>query len=318
MNSVAIEPEHQLQQKQQLRSDIKKENEITKCQREYRNFANGKYAIKEDKNNIRNLFTNLDKMKKERELLNTVLTVALGKTHCVSYNRNMEKLENHVSLQENLEKEITCLKRQTNDISTQLKRIEKQIQSETKLALTDIQYKSNLAFAKQTKINLENNLNNQRKHESILIADNRKLNACICHMIFERCLFNKLWQKMIKQLSHNKKLLIDMVERAVLAFNQGADLCQKLYGLRDERMRDEKLHMHEMIDIIRNLDNDSKMQEFLGVKGFRRELIELEEREYKRRRQFKDEHNMKLNLYNNVLEDVKIHSKVDNIEQVNF
>lgn len=301
---------------EQMRLDRFNERELTRLQVKYRNYANCKYAIKEyDKNKFKNMLKNLNQIKCERRDLKSNLFVATGTVHLKEYDQHMDSLATQVNCQESINERIDIIKTYINHLMVQLKRLDAERLRVNKTGLSNLQHKSYLQKAYTNRDILENRLNVSRQQECQLILINSKFRSYIDHMLYVRALFNKLWQRMTTQLSYDKKFLIDMVDRAVLAYNQGAVLCNKLDTLREKSIRERKMHIVELLDMIRQLDADEKMNEFLKVKGNTRKLIDIEDREYKRRHKFREEHIQKTKFYQKVINKVIECSGYENITQ---
>lgn len=296
--NVILSPE------ERLKIDRADEKELTRLQGIYRNYANNKFAVREDKNQTNNLLKNLEQAKRERRDVRTQLAVATGSVHCIETENQMATIELHVSAQESIQHQIEDMKTQVSHIRMQLKRLDAARFELSKIATTDLQFELTMLRMRKTREMLENRLDVRKKQECAQVAVNNKLRAYIDHMLFDRALFNKFWQKMILELSFDKKFLIDMVDRAVLAFNQGTDLCNHLDVLMEKSDRDKKTHITEMLDIIRKLDADSKQSTFLRVKGQTRVLNDLEPREYKRREKFRQEHATRTKFYKLIIDKV--------------
>lgn len=289
---------------EQIKIDRADEKELTRLQGIYRNYANNKFAIREDKNKTNNMLKNLEQIRKERRDVRTQLAVATGSVHCIETENQMATLALHVQAQETIQSQIDEIKTQVSHIRMQLKRLDATRFALSKTATTDLQYETNMQRSRKNREMLENRLDVSRKQECAQIALNTKLRAYIDHMLYDRALFNKLWQKMILQLSFDKKFLIDMVDRAVLAFNQGTDLCNQLDVLNEKSDRDKKMHITDMLDMIRRLDADAKQSTFLRTKGQTRVLNDLEPREYRRRDKFRQLHITRTNFYKLIIDKV--------------
>lgn len=104
-----------------------------------------------------------------------------------------------------------------------------------------------------------------------------------------------------------------MIERSSQAFNQGADFLDNLKQLQSRRAIDREFHISEMVNLEREIDANQIMSLFLGGKGKRREMNPLEQREVLRRANFKDDYSDRLNMYNEIIENVKKFTKMPNI-----
>lgn len=296
-----------------LKMDKYQEIEMTRAQREYRNYANGLYSLKENKSKIRYLEKNLNQNQKEKISINTQLYVAFGSTHVKLYEENMHDVEMHVDCQEKTQNIINVTKTQINHLNMQIKRTERGIHDLKMNCTSDHQHNEKLQNATKILNMLENRVNVAKNRECMIISENNNLRNIINNMLFDRALFNKLWQRMVERLAYDKKFFIDMVDRAILAFNQGTDLCNKLDAIREKGDRDKNHHIREILDLLRKLDADHKTQVFLSVKGANRKLSDLENREYKRREEFRDYHIKTTDLYNKIIGKIVKFSNAGNI-----
>lgn len=243
-----------------LKMDKSQEIEMTRAQREYRNYANGQYSLKENQNKIRYLEKNLKQNEKEKISIKTQLYVAFGTTHVKLYEENLNNVEMHVDCQEKTQNLINVTKTQINHLNMQIKRTERGIHDLKMNCTSDHQHNQKLQNATKILNILENRVNVAKNRECMIISENNNLRNIINNMLFDRALFNKLWQRMVERLAYDKKFFIDMVERAILAFNQGTDLCNKLDAIREKGDRDKNFHIREILDLLRKLDADHKTQ----------------------------------------------------------
>lgn len=290
------------------------ENELTRKQQKYRNCANRKCTNKTEQNEINATEKNLQIHSQELYQINACLSVAMATTHVQQYEKNMKQLEQHCDAQEQIQNQLNAVKMEIKHINMQLKRIDRHRIKVAAKAVSDHAYATKLVKSQKNYERFEDRLDASKKQEQMLITKNVHFKSIIDTLLHDRALFNKLWKKMIDQLSHNKKFLIDRIEGAVLAFNKGADLCHKLESLREKGVRDKKMDVIKMRDMVRQLDANEKMSEFLGNKGNRRELNDLEEREYKRRKIFCDQHNRTTEMYVDILQKVNDYYGVRHIQ----
>lgn len=79
---------------------------------------------------------------------------------------------------------------------------------------------------------LENKLEVQVKKFCAICADNVQLRSDIQHLLNERTEFNKIWDKLIRNLCIGKKFMIDLIEQATIAYDQREEWVSKLQILR--------------------------------------------------------------------------------------
>ena len=56
-----------------------------------------------------------------------------------------------------------------------------------------------------------------------------------------------MWQKMITQLNHGKKYIMDLIEQSTTAFDQREELCNKLQVLKERGQADKMTHVQVFI-----------------------------------------------------------------------
>lgn len=142
--------------KEQRKADLADERELTRLQRIYRNYANNKYALKEDKNQRKNVIKSLEQLKQERRDVKANLTVATGITHWEETELQMACLATHVQAQETVQESIEASRIQIVHLTSQIKELAAQRFELSKTALTDLQYNQNLLKAAHTLETLEN------------------------------------------------------------------------------------------------------------------------------------------------------------------
>lgn len=289
---------------------------LSQAQRTYRNYANGKFGLIYNRRRHNNLAFNLITNKRLKDKLNVELNVALAKATVDENEKYCREVEYHVLQQEDLTEKINLAKMEISHLKDQIKRAEKETFHLTKTGLTDVAYHENMRRARKSLQVLETQVEISRKLECEMIAKNSKLRHEIDHLLYDRAVFNKIWYKLVSKLVMDKKFLLEISERAILAFNQGTEICNQLKSLQEKIQRDKKVAMRDMSENIRKLDAANKQQEFYSVKQKFRDIAELEPREVLRRNMFRKDHNKKLKLYAKVLNDVKQFYGVDEIHQV--
>ena len=142
----------------------------------------------------------------------------------------------------------------------------------------DIMMQKELKTARNVR-NLENRLGVVTSKFNVMITSNAKLREEINHLLKERAHFNKLYQQLVSRLYSGKKVMVDLIEQATLAYDQREEAQNKLRALKDRGKQDLLMQSQEMRELQRRLDHDVKLQEFLGVKGQRRIMSDLEAKE---------------------------------------
>ncbi|KAL1385369.1 hypothetical protein pipiens_012936 [Culex pipiens pipiens] len=312
---IAPEVDENLSPEERLKVDRVFERDITRLQRQYLNLASTAPASK-DVQIMRCLEKKLKYLEREKRELGVRVQVAYAPCHVRRYEGQIGEVERNVRMQEELELRIGGIRTEIRHLESQMKRLERERKELQKVSQSDYFYYNRVAKAKKRLATLENRLYHAKKREAVNIARNRKLRKVIKDMLVDRKQFHQHWRRMIDQLGYDKKFLIDMIERTILAFNQGEELCHKIDALKSHRAREEKAQRQEMLELQRRINTDQKNHEFLRVKGFHREMYDLDVREVRRRNLMKAEYTRKLELYQRIIEKTKSFCKVEEVSQL--
>uniref|UniRef100_A0A182REA4 ODAD1 central coiled coil region domain-containing protein n=1 Tax=Anopheles funestus TaxID=62324 RepID=A0A182REA4_ANOFN len=136
------------------------------------------------------------------------------------------------------------------------------------------------------------------------------------NMLGERKLYNQQWQQYVGELNRNRKFLLDMIERATLAFNQGEDLCYRIDSLKAQETRDKRARVQEMIEVERQIVGTRYINEFLHTKGFQRAVADLDPRLVRKRNLFKTVHRDKINRFGTIIDDTKEYLKLAAVQDI--
>ncbi|XP_055528643.1 uncharacterized protein LOC129720840 [Wyeomyia smithii] len=312
---IAPEVDENLPPEERLKLDKTFEKEITRLQRKYLNIANAGPAAK-DVQIMRCLEKKLKHLKRERCEQRTELKVAYAPCHVTRYERQLQHVEENVRKYEQLDLEIAEIRTEILHLQSQMKRLEKERKDLQKISQSDHFYYNRVLKAKKRLATLKDKLYHMKKRESIILVKNRKLKEMVEDMLIARRLFHQQWRRMIDQLAYDKKFLIDMIERTILAFNQGEELCRKIDSLKEYAAREQKAQRQEMLELQRRIKNDQKNHEFLRSKGFLREMCELDPREVYRRNTAKRDYSRKIELYTRIIEKTKKFCKVQDVTEL--
>lgn len=108
----------------------------------------------------------------------------------------------------------------------------------------------------------------------------------IDHLLKDRAYFNKMYHQLVSRLSSNKKVMVDLIEQATLAYDQREEAQNKLRALKERGKLDVQQQRQEMRELQRCMDHDVKLHEFLSIKGQRRITADLEAREALKRSKY--------------------------------
>ncbi|KAK4878366.1 hypothetical protein RN001_010872 [Aquatica leii] len=170
---------------------------------------------------------------------------------------------------------------------------------------SNVKWQQRVQRAEKTLEGLENKLDTVVKQYGVIAADTRDLREEIDHMLTERIRFNTLWYSYVMNLSAGKKILMDVVEQAVLAYNSRDEYIVRLSALRSLATNDLIRNSQEMNLLQQTLDNNRQVEEFVGLKQQYRNMKDLFEMKHQKRINQEFEIVKKIGHYKQVLEKIQ-------------
>uniref|UniRef100_A0A182ISA5 ODAD1 central coiled coil region domain-containing protein n=1 Tax=Anopheles atroparvus TaxID=41427 RepID=A0A182ISA5_ANOAO len=216
------------------------------------------------------------------------------------------------------EEKIASTKIDMSELESQINRTTVELNNTAKNITSDFTHALELERSRRALVAMENRLHHARTLEGKLTAENRELRLKIEDMLGERKRYNQLWLVYVQKLNRNRKFLLDMTERATLAFNQGEDLCYRIEALKMQQQREKHARVQEMVELNRQIVGTRKMNEFLYTKGFQRPVAALDLMLVRKRDIFKREHRDKVHKYGAIINHTKKLLNVDTIHHVLF
>ncbi|XP_050084861.1 uncharacterized protein LOC126570851 [Anopheles aquasalis] len=184
-------------------------------------------------------------------------------------------------------RKITATKIDIQELESQIKRAQQELQTVTKAIPSDFLFAKQLDRSSRQVAALESRLHHVRTQENQVHCDNRKLREELEGMLEERKRYNRQWEQYVQQLARNRKFLIDMIERATLAFNQSEELCHRIESLKAQEARETRQQVNEMIEVDRQIVGTRHTNAFLRTKGATRPVANLDPAIVSKRDRFK-------------------------------
>ncbi|KAF5286949.1 hypothetical protein FQR65_LT12408 [Abscondita terminalis] len=197
------------------------------------------------------------------------------------------------------------------EINNEIVKIRKRIYEIKKKTISDNQYAQRLAYAQQTLKGLENKLELANKTYCTIMTESRELREEIRVMMSERIGFNKLWFKYIVNLSHGKKILIDIVEQATIAYNDRDTWVHNLEALREWSYSNFRGQRREMLSNKREVDRDYELALFMVSKGQKRLLTDLHRKKLEKKQRARERMTELLDSHKQILEQIKNFTDID-------
>lgn len=303
--------------RQNMREIIRKENDISLAQKEYRDRANQQCISNGNKVRRLRLWEKLALSDRELASLNDSIDSATCKYHKLASERYVKTLENLVNKQKGIDKAIKSVPIELDHLHTQIIRLEQTRNKLEKNAVSDDQYANDLKRANTIVRLLENRLYGARHKENHLKMNIIRMQYLIRALCVDRIKFDKLWLKIVDRLVVDKKMLLDMTDQSVIAFEKGAELRKRIEYATKNSLLMKNDQIDEMTAILRSLHMDRIRDKFFSNKMHRIEIRQLDAREVERRNAFKQYHTDTHHAYEITLNQVKLkagQSTVDSIE----
>ncbi|XP_047103466.1 coiled-coil domain-containing protein 63 [Schistocerca piceifrons] len=299
-----------------LDMDQMAEAELTRLQRQYRIMEGDREAYSQETRLLlqkqRNMIAALEKEK--QELLQN-LRLSKSTLNEMRDNKLKANIAQLIAEGDRYEAEMKTEKEQLSEMQLQINKIEKEVASLRVKEATDNK-NSHQNILPQQMSALENRLDVVTVKFNKILAENSKLREEINHLLKERNHFNSLYQQLVSELNSGKKIMLDLIEQASLAYDQREEAQNKLQALKERGRLDVLLHGQEMRELHRRLDYDTKLQDFLAVKAQRRVMADLEAREAQKKQMQREATEKMIESYHSILQKIKEFSGEDDVDRL--
>ncbi|XP_011644168.1 coiled-coil domain-containing protein 63 isoform X2 [Pogonomyrmex barbatus] len=290
----------------ELEMETMAEIELSRLKRQYRIMENDRAACAEDARlQLRNQQNMIDRLEYEKAELVLAIKTARSKTFVRKDMEMDRKLKCLLTKRAKYIELIENEKQQIAELDEQIGKLSKDVTSMKMKMRTDVQSREIAARHTRTVLMLENRVEVATKRFNLVIAENAKLRAEIETLLKERRQFTHMWNKLVGQLNTGKQVINDLIEQATVTFNQRDEELNKIQALRERGIRDLKNHTSEMCELKRTLDNEMKLQEFLGVKGQFREMVDLNAKKEAERQAKREEKQNKIAAFTQILQTIR-------------
>ncbi|XP_020283097.1 coiled-coil domain-containing protein 63 [Pseudomyrmex gracilis] len=294
------------QTQDELELETMAEVELSRLKRQYRIMENDRAACAEDARlQLRNQQNMIEHLEQEKTELVLVMKTAKSKTFARKDEEMNEKLRCLLEKRAGYIELIENEKRQIAQLDEQIGKLSKEVGNLRMKVRTDTQLREMTARHARMILMLENRVEVATKRFNQVIAENAKLRAEIETLLKERGQFTQMWNKLLGQLNTGKQIINDLIEQATITFNQRDEELSKIQALRERGIRDLRNHTSEMCELKRTLDNEMKLQEFLGVKGQFREMADLNAKKEAERQARREEKQNKIAAFTQILQTIK-------------
>ncbi|RDD40524.1 Coiled-coil domain-containing protein 63 [Trichoplax sp. H2] len=244
------------------------EQELAKLQRQYRIMEGDRKAYSEESQNlIRKQRASILALQKENEMLMKDFKIAAGKQKEAVDNDYIDRIRQELSKEDEFQEMIKEEKDLLNQLTGEVKAVEKQINEQRKkMGGAHIFQEHTMKTQKQTRV-LQNRLDKALVKFNSTLADNAKLREAIDHLRSERIIFENIYKKLEKQLIDYKRKIGGVIEESTQAYDARDEAQSKMMALKEKNEKDLAQYNLELKELMRIIDHDRKLKNFMGVKG---------------------------------------------------
>jgi len=283
--------------------------ELSRRQREYRIMENEKkQKCLEMDNLMQKQRAAIKQLEKEKTEIDTEMKLAASLKNRKQDNANTKDIKEFTKSQMDYSALIQKEKEAIRDVDREIAEIEHKIQEQRK-AMGGVHNSHLRHFTTQHTIKvLENRLDKATREFNGLAADNRKLREDIQHLRSQRGVFDTIFKRLRKDMSHKKREQNLLIEKSALAYDQRDEAEQKMAALKERNAKNLSQYQMEYKELLRQLDHDTSLKSFLLGKAEER-WEQAEEQIQQRKQNFEDrcEANAAttLNEYKKAFDDVR-------------
>ncbi|XP_021350085.1 coiled-coil domain-containing protein 63-like isoform X3 [Mizuhopecten yessoensis] len=118
---------------------------------------------------------------------------------------------------------------------------------------------------------LENRLDSAKKLFNTYLTENSKYRDEIESLRVERTRFDGLYKKLDKELVMARREKGELIENSTQAYDSRDEAQAKMILLKEKADKDMQQHNAEMKELLRIIDHDRSLREFMGIKGQERQ-----------------------------------------------
>ncbi|XP_066149078.1 outer dynein arm-docking complex subunit 1 [Euwallacea fornicatus] len=294
------------------------EEELSRLQRQLRIMEDDRLAFSDETS------TKLEKQRKiilqlreEKEKLCEDINVATCKNQKRKDKRMSKDITKLLEIYDEYQEHVRMEKEEIVEMEVQIKKLEGDIKKlRPKSSVSCHLFQARLTSGQKSLQILRNKLDNMVKKFCAILAANKELREEIDHLLKERNHFNEIWEKLLKDINTRKKYMADLIDQATIAFDQREEWCSKLEALKKRADMDCVLHSEEMREVQRDLDHYMNLREFLCLKGQKRVLRDLEEKERLKQESQQQELERQLEIYENTLKKIREFCAEEDVERI--
>ncbi|KAL1455865.1 hypothetical protein WDU94_000637 [Cyamophila willieti] len=291
--------------------------ELQRLQRQYRIMERDREAYQDEMRTCiakqRKMIDMFTREKQELLLAARINKSEKQETKNASYKNRMEIL---LKQQDLIEAKIKTEQLQLKELDAQIRKVEDQVNELRSSHMNDDKYLVKVQEQNREVDLLENRLHTATVKFNKMLMGNRLLKHEIDLLVKSKAHFNDLYQQLTQKLADGKKVILDLIEQATVAYDQREESQNKLLALKERDKVNVAMYGHEMRELQRELDHDIKLQEFLGIKGQKRIMQDLELREAEKKKDQRETLARTIEKFENILQQIRNFCNETDIDRV--
>lgn len=252
--------------------DGMQEQELVKLQRQYRIMEGDRAAYTEESQNlIRKQKSTIGQLESEKQELLKELRLAESRSNQDKDDVNTDTLVTLSEVKEENENDIEEEKKMHIELDAQVREWEKRIKGQHKNMGGVHMSSQHTVQMQKTLRTLENRLDQSKQSFCKQLAENARQRDEIESLRVERNRFDTLYKKLEKELSQLQKKKGELIENSTQAYDARDEAQAKIILLKEKADKDLQQHQAEMKELLRIIDHDRNLREFMGIKGQERQ-----------------------------------------------
>ena len=250
-------------------AQLEAQMELSNLQRMYRCMRNDRRNYTEEtENTVRKQKMTIEALVKENEELESMILVAKSQQNEVFDQRNVEKIVELLEREKHFHQEIKQEKEAVAGVEDEVAIMQETINQLCKKmgGSKDVYHKKHVANMKLTRA-LENRLDEMTKKFSVALTDNLHLREHLNHIEGQKARFLDLSKRLQIEIAEGKKEINRISEMAAANYNARDEAQHRMASLRERADRDMTIYNAEIKDLMRVLQHDRKLREFMTTKA---------------------------------------------------
>ena len=252
-----------------LEAQLEAQSELLSLQKHYRCMRNeGKAYTEETENTVRKHRATIERLMKESKDLEAMILVARSRQNELTDQTNVRNLIALLDREVQVKDEFELEKKEAAKVEEKVSAMRETINQQRKKMgdSVDLNHKKHVANMKLIRV-MENRLDEMTKKFSIALADNLALREHINHIQGQKERFLDLSKRLQLEISEGKKEIDKLSEMATAHFHARDEAQHRMASLRERTERDLAMYTAEIKDVMRVIEHDRKLREFMTTKA---------------------------------------------------